>query len=177
MKKQRGSRKSLKSVGYDYKAGEISFKQINPAGDAREQREPMGADRIYEDYLTMLYNFRHGSYGSLQRGFHYRLPLYTKEHMKPVSLDVADLETEKRLRSREFDQTGKDFFVRFQIPPEDVSSDTGEILGWFSADAVPVKGIIQDVVFFGDLWGELKERKKEVSPGPVQAPAVVKKMI
>ena len=177
LKKQRGSRKSLKSVGYDYKAGQISFKQTNPAGDAREHRETMGTGRIYEDYLTMLYNFRHGSYGSLQRGFDYRLPLYTKEQMKPVSLHVADLETEKRLRSREFDRKGKDFFVRFQIPPEDVSSDTGEILGWFSADAVPVKGTIQDVVFFGDLWGELKERIKVVSPRSAKAPAVVKNMI
>ena len=177
LKKQRGSKVSLRSVRYNYKAAEISFTQANPTGDTRKQKEPMRADGIYEDYLTMLYNFRHGYYGPLQKGYQYSLPLYTREQMKPVALYIADLETEKRLRSREFNREGKDFFVRFQIPPEDVSSDSGEILGWFSADGVPVKGTIQDVVFFGDLWGELQGREIITNRQSVQVPDVVKTLL
>jgi hypothetical protein len=41
-------------------------------------------------------------------------------------------------------------------------------------DATPVKGTIQDVVFFGDLWGDLIERQM-VTPGQkVRVPEFVK---
>lgn len=159
LKKQRGTNISSRSVSYNYKAGQIIFFQTNSAGEILKQKEPMRTDRIYEDYLTLFYNFRHGYYGPLKPDHHYRLPLFTKKEMKPVELHIADLATGRKRRSREFNKSNKDFFIRFQINPEDVSSGSGEILGWLSSEAVPVKGTIQDVVFFGDLWGELKDRK------------------
>jgi hypothetical protein len=94
--------------------------------------------------------------------------------MKPVELHIADLATGKKRRSREFNKINKIFFIRFQINPEDVSSGSGEILGWLSSEAVPVKGTIQDVVFFGDLWGELKDRKMVNANRRVRVPEVVK---
>ena len=177
LKKQRGTSVSLRSASYNYKAGEIIFLQTNPAGETHTIKAPMRGDRIYEDYLTLFYNFRHGYYGPLQKDHQYSPPLYTKEQMKPVTLRTADLETEKRLRSREFNQADKDFFIRFQINPEDVSSGSGEILGWLSSDAVPVKGTIQDVVFFGDLWGEVKERKMALNSHSARVPDGVKNLL
>ncbi|MBW2124594.1 MAG: hypothetical protein JRH08_02620 [Deltaproteobacteria bacterium] len=35
---------------------------------------------------------------------------------------------------------------------------SGEIEGWLSKELMPTKGIIKDVIFFGDLWGELVNR-------------------
>jgi hypothetical protein len=177
LKKQRGTTVSLLSVSYSYKAGEIIFLQTNPDGETNTIRAPMKADQIYEDYLTLFYNFRHGYYGPLQKGHQYSLPLYTKNQMNPVKLQIADLEAERKYRSREFSKTDKDFFIRFQINPEDVSSGSGEILGWLSSDAVPVKGTIQDVVFFGDLWGELKERQMITNRQPVLVPDGVKNIV
>lgn len=174
LKKQRGTYVSLRSVSYDYKAGEITFLQTNPSGELRTIKAPMRADRIYEDYLTLFYNFRHGSYGPLQKAHQYSLPLHTKDRMHPVKLEIADLEAEKKYRGQEFNKTDKDFFIRFQINPEDVSSGSGEILGWLSSDAVPVKGTIQDVVFFGDLWGELQERKVVDSDRQAKIPAAIR---
>jgi hypothetical protein len=84
--------------------------------------------------------------------------------MRPVKLQIADFEKEKQFRSQEFNQTDKHFFIQFQINPEDVSSGSGEIEGWLSSDATPVKGTIQDVIFFGDLWGDLIG-KQVVKPG------------
>lgn len=140
-------------------------------------KELMRSDQIYEDYLTLFFNFRHGYYGPLKKNRQFNLPLHTKKQMNPVTLHIADDETEKSLRSREFKQNDKDFFVRFQIHPEDVSSESGEILGWFSNDIVPVKGTIQDVIFFGDLWGELKHRQMLTTRKRVQVPVAVKNMI
>jgi len=174
LKKQRGTSISFRNVSYNYKAGQIIFFQTNSAGEIRKQKEPMRTDRIYEDYLTLFYNFRHGYYGPLKPDHHYSLPLFTKKQMKPVDLHIADLDTGKKRRSREFNKTDKDFFIRFQINPEDVSSGSGEILGWLSFDGVPVKGTIQDVVFFGDLWGELKERKMLNTNRQVRVPDPVK---
>ena len=163
LKKRRGSRVSLRSAGFNHAGNEIVFIRTESSGETVMDKEPMKADRNYEDYLTLFYNFRHGYYGPLKRNFQYQLPLYTKKQMHPVKLHIADLEAEKQFRSRESKQTDKDFFIRFQINPEDVSSGSGEILGWLSYDAIPVKGTIQDVVFFGDLWGDLT-RKQIVKP-------------
>ena len=177
LKKQHGAKESLRSVSYNYKTGDIMYLQTNPAGKTLMDKEPMRTDLIYEDYLTLFYNFRHGYYGPLKQDNHYSLPLHTKKQMTPVNLQIVDLEAQNKFRSREFNQTDKDFFVRFQINPEDVSSGSGEILGWLSADAIPVKGTIQDVVFFGDLWGDLI-RKQFIKPGQqVKVPAAVKNML
>ena len=174
LKKKRGDKETLRSVRFDYAAGEIVFFKSNPAGKTRTQREFMKADRIYEDYLTLFYNFRHGYYGPIERDRKVLLPLYIKKEMQPVKLQIADLEKEKQFRSQEFNKTGKHFFMQFQINPEDVSSGSGKIKGWMSSDAIPVKGIMEDVVFFGDLWGELKERKVVVSGQRVKIPDTIK---
>jgi len=174
LKKKRGDKEGLRSISYDYASGELVFYESKPAGETLAQRELMRGDRIYEDYLTLFYNFRHGQYGPIERGRKFLLPLYTKKQMQPVKLRIADFEKEKKYRSREFNKTDKDFFIRFQINPEDVSSGSGEILGWLSSDAVPVKGTIQDVVFFGDLWGELQERKVVDSDRQAKIPAAIR---
>ena len=56
-------------------------------------------------------------------------------------------------RRKESNSVKKDFFLKFRVQREDVSSASGEVEGWLSADAVPLKGTIKDVIFFGDLWG------------------------
>ena len=177
LKKKRGTKQSLRSIRYDYTAREIIYHQITSTGEPLIEKEAMTMGRIYEDYLTMLYNFRHGLYGPLARNRQYRLPLYTKKQMQPVSLHIADVETENTLRRRERHQTDKDFFIRFQINPEDVSSGSGQILGWLSADATPMRGTIADVVFFGDLWGDLIEKQMVNPRQKVRIPATVKDML
>jgi len=177
LKKQRGTTQSFRCIRYNYKAGEIIFEQTTPAGETRIKRQPMATGRIYEDYLTLFYNFRHGLYGPLERNRQYRLPLYTKEQMQPVELHIADIETVTALRRRERDQIDKDFFIRFQINPEDVSSGSGQILGWLSEDATPIKGTIADVVFFGDLWGDLIQKQIVRPHQQVRVPAGIKAIL
>ncbi len=176
-KKKRGNRVSLRSVSFNRKESDIVFIGTASSGESGMDRVPMKANRIYEDYLTLFYNFRHGYYGPLQRNRQFRLPLATQKQMQPVTLHVADVEAEKKHRRRESTQTDKDFFIQFQINPTDVSSGSGEITGWLSAEGTPVKGTIQDVIFFGDLWGDLIAKQVTTPAQQVTVPAAIKDML
>ena len=177
LKKKHGSRVSRHSARFNQAANKIVFIRTESSGETVMDTEPMKTDRIYEDYLTLFYNFRHGYYGPLQRNRQYRLPLYTKKQMQSVKLHIADIEVEEKYRRSESDQADKDFFIRFQINPEDVSSGSGEVLGWLSADATPVKGTIQDVVFFGDLWGDLIQKQVLKPDQKITVPTAVKNLL
>ncbi|MGD2127122.1 MAG: hypothetical protein PVG99_13640 [Desulfobacteraceae bacterium] len=83
--------------------------------------------------------------------------------MNSLELAIASREEEEKQRQKESNKKGKDFFLRFRVNREDVSSKSGEIEGWLSSDAVPMKGTIKDVILFGDLWGELVERQVSAS--------------
>jgi hypothetical protein len=162
---QKGRTKKLqRSVTFDYARREITFSQVPRDGTLQEEKIPMREGLIYEDYLTLFYNFRHGSYGPLQRGHTYNLPLHIHKGMTSVDLSIAPRGEEERRRHQELKKDGKEYFLRFRVNQEDVSSTSGEIEGWLSREAVPMKGTIKDVILFGDLWGNLIERKIRGAP-------------
>jgi hypothetical protein len=88
--------------------------------------------------------------------------------MNTLELSIAPREEEERNRQQELKKVGKDFFLRFRVNQEDVSSESGEIEGWISHKGLPTKGTIRDVSFFGDLWGELIQSQSEVAPQTVR---------
>jgi len=67
--------------------------------------------------------------------------------------------------------------MQVQVDRQDVSSGSGEVEGWLSSKAVPVKGKIKDVIFFGDLYGELIEKKVSDSNEIAAIPDSVKNQI
>jgi hypothetical protein len=79
--------------------------------------------------------------------------------MKPTELNIANLEQEQMQRREESNPAKKKYFLKFRVYREDVSSASGEVEGWLSNDAVPLKGTIKDVIFFGDLWGIIVNRR------------------
>ncbi|MGD9262661.1 MAG: DUF3108 domain-containing protein [Desulfobacterales bacterium] len=159
MKKRHLGRESHRQATFDYKNQKIAFSQTASNGKVRQQVETMSKEMIYEDYLTLFYNFRHGHYGQLNRGRTFRLPLYVRKGMKPTELNIANLEQEQMQRREESNPAKKKYFLKFRVYREDVSSASGEVEGWLSNDAVPLKGTIKDVIFFGDLWGIIVNRR------------------
>ncbi len=156
--KRRKDKVSTRTVTFNYKDQELIFASSR-AGTQSHKIIRMRQGILYEDYLTLFYNFRHGYYGAIQRGMTYHLPLHIHEGFDFLDLTVGSKEEEEVARSQELNPKGKDFFVRFRVLKEDVSSKSGKIVGWLSRDAVPVKGVIKDVIFFGDLWGVLIDRR------------------
>jgi hypothetical protein len=155
--KQMG-KESGRTVTFDYVGGEIIFFRTGNNGKVVEEKRSMKEGIIYEDYLTLFYNFRYGYYGPLKRGQSYHLPLFIHEGMNALDLVIASREEEERRRHMEMNKENKDFFLRFRVNQEDVSSTSGEIEAWLSCDGVPVQGTIKDVILFGDLWGSLIRR-------------------
>jgi hypothetical protein len=157
--KRRMGKESRRSVIFNYATKEIIFSKTAANKETKAHGEPMLQDRIYEDYLTLFYNFRHGCYGPLKRDRIYRLPLYIRKKMKSLALQIVSFEEQKKNLKKESNKANKDFFLQFQVSRQDVSSGSGEVAGWLSSKAIPVKGTIKDVIFFGDLWGELIETR------------------
>jgi hypothetical protein len=97
--------------------------------------------------------------------------------MKSLTAQIVDHEQEKKQRKKEADKADKDYFIKFQVAGEDVSSGSGLVEGWLSSETIPIKGTIKDVIFFGDLWGELLERRLAESDNIVAIPDTVKSQI
>ena len=175
--RKRAGKERRRSIVFDYAAKEIIFSKAGYDEQTEVKREPMRTGRLYEDYLTLFYNFRYGYYGLLKRDTIYQLPLYIRKKMKSLTVQIVDHEQEKKLRLNEHDRADKDFFMHFQVSREDVSSGSGHVEGWLSSKSIPIKGTIKDVIFFGDLWGELIERRLAESNKIVTIPDSVKSRI
>jgi hypothetical protein len=157
--RKRAGRERRRSITYDYRAGQVIFSKIKSDGRVKVQRTPMQSGRIYEDYLTLGYNMRCGYYGSPERGRVYRLPLFIHKKKKSIELRVASVEEAAKLRPDKPVRADKDFLIKFQVDRKDLSSGTGEVELWVNPDITPIAGKIKDVALFGDLWGNLIERR------------------
>ncbi len=157
--RKRAGKERHRYITFDYKAGEIIFSKIGSDGKSKVRRETLQADTIYEDYLTLGYNLRHGKYGIPERGKDYQLPLYVTKKKKSIKLHVASTIEAQKMHPDEPIRLDKDFLITFQVDRKDLSSGSGEVELWVTPEIVPISGKIKDVVFFGDLWGNLMERK------------------
>ena len=50
-----------------------------------------------------------------------------------------------------------------------------EVEGWLSSGGLPMRGTLKDVIFFGDLWGELDYQKVEQQNKTVPVPDAVRR--
>ena len=157
--RKRAGKERHRYITFDHKAGEIIFTKIGSDGKSKVRRETLQADKIYEDYLTLGYNLRHGKYGTPERGKDYQLPLYVTKKKKSIKLHVASTAEVRKMHPDEPIRIDKDFFITFQVDRKDLSSGSGEVELWVTPEILPISGRIKDVAFFGDLWGDLIERK------------------
>jgi len=170
MIRKMGNREFLRSVVFDHAGGEIRFSKTHANGETQKKTLPMRPGVLYEDYLTLFYNFRHGCYGSPAPGRTYRIPLPANEKLTTLRLSVASPEETAAERRAEREKEGKDYLLQFDVNPGDVSSRSGSVRAWLSQDFVPVKGTIKNVIFFGDLWGQLIHcrRPSDTAPGNIE---------
>lgn len=157
--RKRAGKERRRTINFDYKVREIKFSKMKSDGSVKVRREPMQVGKIYEDYLTLGYNLRHGYYGIPEKGKDYRLPLYVSQQKKSITLHFASTAEAQKKRAGKSVLSDKDYLIKFQVDPKDLSSGSGEVELWVTPEIIPITGTIKDVVFFGDLWGDLIERR------------------
>jgi hypothetical protein len=157
--RKRAGKERHRYITFDYKAGGIIFSKIGSDAKSKVRRETLQAAPIYEDYLTLGYNLRHGKYGIPETGKDYQLPLYVTPKKKTIKLYVASTAEAQKQHPDKSIRIDKDFLLTFQVDRKDLSSGSGEVELWVTPEIMPISGRIKDVAFFGDLWGNLIVRK------------------
>ena len=111
----------------------------------------------YNDPLVTVYNLRYGSYGNLKKGKELSLQTFFKIEKGPayISLRVAtDQEKKKRLRGKR-DSENVAYLVDLKVSKELIDSSTGKIEIHMNRKHLPVRGIVKDIILFGDVTGTL----------------------
>jgi len=111
----------------------------------------------YEDILSAFYNFRIGAYGPIKRGRAFKVRTIPEKGKSTIDVDIPDREgaaKSKWLFGRHFDEDL--LLVKVRVPKEIFRSKTGEVSILIDDRIVPLQGIVQDYIGFGDVKGILK---------------------
>ncbi len=115
---------------------------------------------IYDDPLTAFFNFRYGVYGEIGKGKDFLIKTFPKDDGKEVDITIR-LITDAELKGRKIDLPGVEgYFADAKLAKELFDSKTGKIEIFFDKDLVPLVVVAKDVMFFGDVRGELVWRSK-----------------
>ena len=110
---------------------------------------------VLDDPIGAFYNFRYGAYGPIKEGREYRIATFPKDgKIRWITIRVAT-EEEKTRRLRANRDQGVAYLVDLRVDKEIIGSKSGRIEVMFDRDLVPVKGVVRDVFFFGDVRGSL----------------------
>lgn len=157
---------------YDYSSRKVFIETRKNREFTKEEVDiPQGI--IYDDPMTGFYNFRAGVYGKVEPGKEFVIrTVPRKESRLPIRLVLASRQEADRRRSEEKDKKGKDLYPKVRVDKELVGSAEGLVEVWFSADLVPVSGVVRNVLFWGDITGKVTSRTfsnpKDLSPPPRQ---------
>jgi hypothetical protein len=111
---------------------------------------PESADPV--DMLTALYNVRLGTYGELRTGARLRVPSFSSKGLNEIIIDV--LNPEDQSIKRLFPSGGS--VLKVWIDPEVFDSSGNAIYVWLNKSGIPEKGVIEDVIGMGDLYGYMR---------------------
>jgi hypothetical protein len=138
---------------YDYEQGKI-FDKKSKEGEFRLEKEydiPAGQQPV--DMLTAFYNLRAGTYGPLVRGARFLISTYAKGKFPKLEINVLTLE--QQAEHGYLPPHG--LLVQVKVDPEVFETGSGKLYIWFNDAGIPERGIIEDLIGFGDIRGYLNE--------------------
>jgi len=112
---------------------------------------PQGTTPV--DILTGFYNLRAGVYGALTPGSRLQIPTFTSKGIAAIAVEVL---AEADRLTRPFFPAGG-VLLRVWVDPEIFDTGGAAIYVWFDADARPARGIVENVIGLGDVYGRLRE--------------------
>ena len=136
---------------FDYERGtitEIRLKQ-GVISSTKELDIPVGKHPV--DILTAFYNLRCGVYGPLQRGTRILIPTYSGKGF--IDFEVNVLSREEQGRQDYFPDHG--LLIQVNVDPEIFDTNSGSLYVWFDEQGIPGRGIVEDMIGWGDVRGYL----------------------
>ena len=108
------------------------------------------------DILTGFYNLRIGVYGALNPGAHLKIPTFTTAGISEIEVEV--LTGPERQARPFFPAAGT--LLRVKVDPEVFNTGRAALYVWFDGAGHPARGIVENVIGLGDVYGRLREEPK-----------------
>ena len=105
----------------------------------------------FDDILTFIYNLRLGSYGRINEGRKLIVSVLMRQKPSRISLHF-----DKQFLPQQ--ESGK-YHAILSLDRNLTNARSNTISCWFSEEFIPLGGMIEDAVFFGDLYIKLSKRE------------------
>lgn len=157
-KKKRGTWSDRqKRYRFDYQAGKVYQER---GTDGRFRPGPVfvlpAGPNPPVDILTAFYNLRTGVYGALTPGARLQIPTFTSRGIAEIAVEV--LAGPQRLARPFFPAPGT--LLRIKVDPEIFDTGGSDLYVWFDEAGRPARGIVEDVIGLGDVYGRLREEQR-----------------
>lgn len=135
----------------DYKGGKLK--------ERKSQEIPEGME--YEDILSAFLNFRLGVYGPIQRERKFSINTIPEKGQAIIDVHILSSEAALKLKS----VFGKDYSeglmaVKVKVPKEIFKSKTGEVAILMDDRILPIIGVVENYIGFGDIHAVLRTEEK-----------------
>ncbi|NJC88597.1 MAG: DUF3108 domain-containing protein [Desulfuromonas sp.] len=146
-----------KRYRFDYLAGKV-YQEKGENGEFRPGPVfELPVEQSPVDILTGFYNLRAGVYGPLTAGAHMKIATFTTRGISDIEVEV--LSDNERLARPFFPTAGT--LLRIKVDPEVFDTGGADLYAWFDETGRPARGIVENVIGLGDVYGRLNEEQKQ----------------
>lgn len=144
-----------KRYRFDYRHGKVYQERGEDGHFKPGLVYELPTDRTPVDILTGFYNLRSGVYGALTPGGRLTIPTFTSKGVGEITVEV--LTSSQRLARPFFPAHGT--LLRVIVDPEIFETRDADLYVWFDATGRPARGIVENVIGLGDVYGHLREEQ------------------
>jgi hypothetical protein len=140
---------------YDYEKGTITVVKSKEGVLLFGKEIAISEGQQPVDMLTAFYNLRTGVYGPLVRGSRLLIPTYSGKGFNEIEVNVltVDQQSEKVY----FPSHG--LLMLIKVDPVIFDTKSGQLYVWFDGTGVPERGVVEDLIGLGDVFGSLSKEK------------------
>jgi hypothetical protein len=146
-----------KRYRFDYQAGKVYQEKGEDGRFSPGLVFELPEDRTPVDILTGFYNLRIGVYGPLRPGGRLQIPTFTTKGISTIDVEV--LSGAERPAQSFFPAGGT--LLRVRVDPEVFDTGDAALYVWFDDAGQPARGIVENVIGLGDVYGRLREETRQ----------------
>jgi hypothetical protein len=160
------------TIAIDHDKGKVKWQFYSNDVFEDGGTEPIPEGIVYEDLLSIFFNFRNGVFGPLERGRKmtvYTLPDFLTKKKNPnnsekkpyqkYEIRIVDAKKEAAYRKRYGRTEEKGLLALVKVPKDIFGQETGEVRIWFDEKIVPLAATVEDAILFGDVNCVLRKFK------------------